>query len=278
MSEEKEMNFLDHLEELRWHIMRSLTVIIVIMIVAFIFTKWIFTNIVFAPAQPDFITFRWVCELSHWMGLSDALCVEVIPMKIQSRFMTGQFTMQITASFVIGLVLGFPYLIWEMWKFIRPGLHKKEQKNSTGAVWVISSLFLLGVMFGYFIISPMTIYFLSTYQISDMIQNEFDITSYVSTVVSLVFGSGALFQLPVVIYFLTRIGLVTPQFLRKYRKHSIVIILVVAAVVTPPDPFSQTIIAIPLYLLFEFSIFISSRVYKRKLREEAEEELNSAKA
>jgi sec-independent protein translocase protein TatC len=276
MSEEKEMTFLDHLEELRWHIMRSLTVIIVIMIAAFIFTPWIFHNIVFAPARPDFVTFRWACDLSHWLGLTDTLCVEMVTPKIQSRFMTGQFTMQITASFVIGLVLGFPYLIWEMWKFIRPGLHKKEQKNSRGAVWVISFLFMIGVMFGYFIVSPMTIYFLSTYQISDMISNEFDITSYVSTIVSLVFGSGALFQLPVVIYFLTKIGLVTPQFLRKYRKHSIVIILIVAAVVTPPDPFSQTIIAIPLYLLFEFSIFISSRVYKRKLREEQEEELKGA--
>lgn len=270
------MSFLDHLEELRWHIMRALTLIIVIMIVAFIFTKWIFTNIVFAPASPDFITFRWVCDLGQSLGLNDSLCVEAIPFKVQSRQMTGQFMMQLTASFVIGLILGFPYLVWEVWKFIRPGLHKREQKKSRGAVSVISFLFLLGISFGYFIVTPMTVYFLSTYSISDVIQNEFDITSYVSTVVSLVFGSGALFQLPVIIYFLTKIGLITPQFLRAYRKHSIIIILIVAAIVTPPDPFSQTIIAIPLYLLFEFSIFISSRVYKRKLREEQEEELKSS--
>jgi sec-independent protein translocase protein TatC len=276
MSEEKEMSFLDHLEELRWHIMRSLVVIIVVMIAAFVMAPWIFQNVVFAPARPDFITFRWVCDISHALGFSDALCIETIPFKVQSRFMTGQFTMQLTASFVIGLIVGFPYLCWELWKFVRPGLHRSEQKNSKGAVTVISTLFMIGVAFGYFIVTPMTVYFLSTYRISDMIVNEFDITSYVSTVVSLVFGSGALFQLPVVIYFLTRIGLVTPQFLRSYRKHSIIIILVVAAVVTPPDPFSQTIIAIPLYLLFEFSIFISSRVYKRKLREEREEELKKS--
>jgi sec-independent protein translocase protein TatC len=276
MALEKEMSFLDHLEELRWHAMRSLAVILVIMIAAFVKAEWIFTNIVFAPARPDFITFRWVCDIGQRLGLADVLCVETIPFKLQSRLMTGQFTMQLTASFVIGLIIGFPYLCWEMWKFIRPGLHLKEQKGSRGAVFIISFLFLLGISFGYFIVAPMTIYFLSTYQISDMIQNEFDITSYVSTVVSLVFGSGALFQLPVIIYFLTKIGIITPQFLRQYRKHAIIIILVVAAVVTPPDPFSQTIIAIPLYLLFEFSIFISSRVYKRKLREEQEEELKGA--
>lgn len=270
------MSFLDHLEELRWHIMRALTVIIVIMIVAFVFAKWIFTNIVFAPTSPDFITFRFVCDLGHSLGLADSLCVEAIPFKVQSRMMTGQFMMQLTASFVIGLILGFPYLVWEVWKFIRPGLHNREQKKSRGAVTVISFLFLLGISFGYFIVTPMTVYFLSTYSISDVIVNEFDITSYVSTVVSLVFGSGALFQLPVIIYFLTKIGLITPQFLKTYRKHSIVIILIVAAIVTPPDPFSQTIIAIPLYLLFEFSIFISSRVYKRKLREEQEEELKNS--
>lgn len=277
MPEEKEMSFLDHLEELRWHIMRSLSVILVFMILAFVFGQWIFHNIVFAPARIDFVTFRWICDISHSFGLGDTLCVEAIPFKVQSRLMTGQFMMQLTASFVIGLILGFPYLCWELWKFVRPGLHKKEQKNSRGAVTVISFLFFVGISFGYFIVTPMTVYFLSSYSISDMISNEFDITSYVSTVVSLVFGSGALFQLPVVIYYLTRIGLITPQFLRHYRKHSIVIILIIAAIVTPPDPFSQTIIAIPLYLLFEISIFISGRVYKRKLREEQEAELNSSK-
>ena len=265
------MTFLDHLEQLRWHIIRSLVVILAVMIAAFATAPWIFHNIVFAPARPDFITFQWLCKLSHTLGFSDSLCVTSIPFTVQSRFMTGQFTMQLTASFVIGLIAGFPYLCWELWRFIRPGLRSSEQKNSRGAVTIISFLFFIGISFGYFILAPMTIYFLSTYQISEMIVNEFDITSYVSTVVSLVFGSGALFQLPVVVYFLTKIGLVTPQFLRQYRKHAFIIILVIAAVVTPPDPFSQTIIAIPLYLLFECSIYISSIVYKRRLREEADE-------
>ncbi len=277
MSEEKEMTFLDHLEELRWHLMRSFVVIFVFMIAAFAGAEWIFSNVVFAPAKADFITFRYLCDFSNWIGLGDKLCVADIPFKVQSRLMTGQFMMQLTASFVIGLIFGFPYLCWELWKFIRPGLHNKEQKKSRGVVTIVSFLFLLGIAFGYFIVTPMTVYFLSTYSISDIVVNEFDITSYVSTVVSLVFGSGALFQLPVIIYFLTKIGLVTPHFLRKYRKHSIVVILIIAAIVTPPDPFSQTIIAIPLYLLFEISIFISERVYKRKLREEQEEELKSSR-
>lgn len=277
MSEEKEMTFLDHLEELRWHLMRSFVVIFVFMIAAFACAEWIFSNIVFAPAQADFITFRFLCDVSHWVGLNDTLCVEAIPFRVQSRLMTGQFMMQLTASFVIGLIIGFPYLVYELWKFIRPGLHTKEQKKSTGVVSIVSFLFLVGIAFGYFVVTPMTVYFLSTYSISDIVVNEFDITSYVSTVVTLVFGSGALFQLPVIIYFLTKVGLVTPQFLRKYRRHSIVIILIIAAVVTPPDPFSQTIIAIPLYVLFEISIFISDRVYKRKLRDEMEEELKSSR-
>ena len=185
--------------------------------------------------------------------------------------MTGQFTMHIMSSFIIGLVVAFPYVVWEIWRFIKPGLQKNERKYSRGAVGAVSVLFFMGVTFGYYVIAPWMVYFLANYSISDMIVNEFDITSYVSTVVLLVLGSGLLFQLPVVIYFLTKIGIVTPEFLRKYRKHSIVIILIVAAIVTPPDPLSQMLITIPLYLLFEISILISASVAKRKAREEAEE-------
>lgn len=186
--------------------------------------------------------------------------------------MTGQFTMHITASLVIGLVTAFPYVAWEIWRFIKPGLMKKEQTYSRGAVFFISVLFFMGVSFGYFIMSPLAVYFLSTYQISDMIVNEFDITSYVSTIVTLVFGSGLLFQLPIVVYFLSKIGILTPSFMRKYRKHAIVIILIVAAIVTPPDPFSQTMIGIPLFLLYEFSILISAYVVRQQ---EKEEKLNN---
>ena len=185
--------------------------------------------------------------------------------------MTGQFMMSLTASFVIGLIAAFPYVVWEFWSFIRPGLETKERKFSKGAVFAISFLFLLGVLFGYYFLVPMTVWFLATYSISDMIVNEFDITSYVSTVVLLVLGSGLLFQLPVVIFFLSKIGIVTPQFLRKYRKHSVVVILIIAAIVTPPDPLSQIMITIPLYILFEISVIISAIVARQKAKDEAEE-------
>lgn len=272
MSEEKEMTFLDHLEELRWHIIRSLFAVIIITIAAFIMAPWIFQHIIFAPARPDFIFYDWMCALGKLVGNEETLCVTEIPFKIQSRYMTGQFTMHITASLVIGLVTAFPYVAWEIWRFIKPGLMKKERTYSRGAVFFISVLFFMGVSFGYFIMSPLAVYFLSTYQISDMIVNEFDITSYVSTIVTLVFGSGLLFQLPIVVYFLSKIGILTPSFMRKYRKHAIVIILIVAAIVTPPDPFSQTMIGIPLFLLYEFSILISAYVVRQQ---EKEEKLNN---
>lgn len=269
---EKEMSFLDHLEELRWHIIRSMAAIVIFTIGAFWFVKWIFDNIILYPAKKDFPFWRWLCALGNWSGKAD-LCIDDIPLQIQSRFMTGQFTITIVAGLVIGLIIAFPYVAWEIWRFIRPGLRPKERNNSRGAVASISLLFAAGVSFGYFIISPLMVYVMVNYRISDMIVNEFDITSYVTTMVALVFGSGILFELPVVIYFLSKIGLVTPRFLRQYRKHSIIVILIIAAIITPPDPLSQTLISIPLYLLFEISILISARVERQKLREEEEERL-----
>lgn len=271
MSDEKEMSFLDHLEELRWHVVRALAVVFVFMIGAFFAGKWIFSHIVFAPASADFVTFHYLCELGKIIHWEDRLCIDAIPLKIQSRLMTGQFTMHITASFVIGIILAFPYVFWEVWRFVKPGLHRKEKKFSRWAVAAVSFLFLLGVCFGYYVMSPLATWFLSTYSISDMISNEFDITSYVSTITMLVFGSGLLFQMPVVVYFLTRIGIVTPGSMRTYRKHAIIAILVVGAIITPPDPISQTLISLPLYLLYEISILISARVVKKMAREELEE-------
>ncbi len=271
MSDEKEMSFLDHLEELRWHVVRSVAAIFIMMILAFIFTDVIFDYIVFAPSKVDFVTFKWLCSIGERLGV-EGICVTEIPMKIQSRFLMGQFTMQLTASFVIGLIVAFPYVVWELWRFIRPGLYTREQKNSKGAVFSISFLFLLGISFGYFILSPMTIAFLANYSISDMISNEFDITSYVSTITALVFGSGLLFQLPVVVFFLTKVGIVTPQFMRQYRKHAVIAILIIGAIITPsPDPLSQSLISIPLYILYEISIFISAIEVKRKEKRELEE-------
>ena len=278
VSGEKEMSFLDHLEELRWHVIRSLIAIVVLTIVAFIEVKWVFDNVILAPAKADFPTWSGLCKLGHAIGKPDILCIQDIPLELQSRYMTGQFTITIVAAFVLGLVFAFPYVVWELWRFIRPGLRLKERKNTTGVVTAVSALFAAGIAFGYYVIAPLMVYVMVNYRISDMIVNQFDITSYVSTVVTLVFGSGLLFQLPVVIYFLSKIGLVTPKFLRQYRRHSIIIILIIAAIITPPDPLSQTLIFIPLYLLFEISILISARVEKNKLKEEEEERLREQSA
>jgi sec-independent protein translocase protein TatC len=265
MSEEKEMTFLDHLEELRWHVIRALLAVIILTVTAFIFIREIFEYIVFAPAKITFPTFKYMCELGKLTGMEATLCVSDLPFMVQSRNMTGQFMMSITASFVVGLIIAFPYVVWEFWRFIRPGLELKERKFSNGAVFAVSFLFILGILFGYFLLCPITIWFLSTYSISPLVKNEFDITSYVSTTSSLVLGCGILFQFPVVIYFLSKIGLVTPQLMRKYRRHSIVGIIVLGAIITPSaDPFSLTVISLPLYLLFEIGILTSAIVVRKK--------------
>jgi len=268
MAEEKEMSFLDHLEELRWHLIRSAFAIMIFMIAAFIYAPWVFQNIIFAPTHVDFPTFKWLCKLGELTGSQEVLCAEPFPFKVQSRYMTGQFTMRFLAAFVLGFIASFPYVFWEIWRFIKPGLRDNEMKNSRGAVFAVSSLFLLGVLFGYYILVPMMTWFLSSYTITPEIVNEFDITSFVSTFVALVFGSGVLFQLPVVVYFLTRVGMLTPMFMRSYRKHAYVVILIIGAIVTPPDLLSQMLISLPLFLLYEISIFISAHVLRKRLKEQ----------
>ena len=259
------MSFLDHLEELRWHLIRSVIAILIFSIAAFISVDFVFNTVIFGPARTDFWTFRKLCELAEIIN-SPSLCIDTLDFKLQSRQMTGQFTMHITSSFLIGFIVAFPYIFWEFWRFISPGLQMTERSVSRGAVFSVTVLFIIGVMFGYYIMSPFAVSFLSGYQVSELVKNEFDITSYISTLSSLVLGSGLLFQLPIVVYFLSKIGIVTPALMRSYRKHAVVVILVLGAVFTPPDPLSQILIAIPLFGLYQFSIFISARVHKRAER------------
>jgi len=267
---EKEMSFLEHLEDLRWHVVRAISSIIIFTIVGFVYVDWVFNEILLAPAKASFWTWRMLCKLGHAVDKMD-LCIQDIPLVLQSRYMTGQFTITIVAALVLGLVLAFPYVVWEGWRFIKPGLRTTERKNTTGVVGSVSFLFGLGISFGYFVIAPLMVYVMVNYRISDMITNQFDVTSYVTTFVALVFGSGLLFQMPVVVYFLSKIGLLTPQFMRTYRKHAVVVILIVGAIITPPDPLSQLLISFPLYLLYEISIFISAVVVRKKKKEEEEE-------
>lgn len=278
LNHKNELTFIQHLEDLRWHIVRSLFAVLVFTIGAFIVAPWVFENIIFAPARVDFPTFRFLCRLGNTLGIN-GFCIDEIPFKLQSRYMTGQFSMHIVASFIIGLIVAFPYIIWELYRFIKPGLFQHERKFSRGGVAAISFLFISGILFGYYVLSPIMVSFLANYQISDMIVNEFDITSYVGTIVGLLLGTGLLFQLPVFMFFLTKVGVVTPTLLRKKRKHSIVTILVLGAIITPSaDPLSQSLIAIPLYFLYEVSIIISEGVVRRKLKQEAPDRLNPVKS
>lgn len=268
MVEEREMSFLEHLEELRWHVVRSLSVLMVLTVTAFFFIQRIYDEIIFAPTRTTFPTFQWLCKLGQVMHSEESLCIKDLHMKIINRTMMGQFTMALVSSFIAAMIVAFPYLVWEIWRFIKPGLHITEKRYSRGAVAAISFMFLTGAAFGYFIMSPLAVYFFSNFQLSSTIDNEFDVSSYVTTIISLILGSGILFQLPIVVYFLSQVGIVTPALLRQFRKHAIVVILVVGAVVTPPDPLSQVLISVPLYFLYEFSIFISGYVARKKAKQD----------
>lgn len=263
IEEEVEMTFLDHLEELRWHIVRSLAAIMVFAIAAFLAKGLVFHTIILGPSRVDFWTYEALCRLSELLK-SPALCMDQLPFIIQSRQMTGQFSMHITSSFVIGIICAFPYAFWEIWRFVKPGLYPRERKAARGATFYVSMLFIIGVTFGYFIVTPISINFLANYQLDPTILNEFDIISYVSTVITLVLACGILFQLPIVVYFLTKAGLVTPELMKQYRKHAIILILVLGAMLTPPDPFSQILVAFPLFGLYQVSIFISRRVIRKE--------------
>lgn len=268
---EKEMSFAEHLEDLRWHVVRSLVVLFIFAIGAFVIAPWVFENIIFAPARVDFPTFQWLCKLGAAIGAEEGFCIKEIPFRLQSRLMTGQFSMHIMASFVIGLIISFPYIVWEFYRFIKPGLHLSERKYTSGAVAAISFLFMSGILFGFYVLCPLMISFLANYQISELIVNEFDISSYVGTIVALLLGTGLLFQLPVFVFFLTKMDIVTPKMMKKKRKHAIVTILIAGAIITPSaDPLSQMLISLPLYFLYELSIIISEGVVKRKLKEKTE--------
>jgi sec-independent protein translocase protein TatC len=267
--EENGMSFLDHLEQLRWHLLRSISAILVFMVLAFLSKSFVFGQVILGPSKVDFITYRVLCQLSDFFSLP-ALCIEKLPFIIQSRQMTGQFSMHITSSLVVGLIASFPYVFWEVWRFISPGLYDKEKNAARGAVFFVSLLFFLGASFGYFILSPLSINFLSNYQLDPSIANEFDITSYVSTLSMLVLASAVMFQLPIVIYFLTQAGLVSSLMLKTYRRHAIVVILVLSALITPPDVISQILIAMPILVLYEAGIIIAKRLEKKRREEELE--------
>jgi sec-independent protein translocase protein TatC len=263
---EKEMSFLEHLEELRWHIIRSILAVLVFMILAFIFKNLIFDHVILGPKNPEFITNRLLCKLGEYLNTT-ALCINTKPLNLINIKMSGQLTTHITVSMVAGLILAFPVILWEFWQFFKPALRPNEARYARGAVMAASLLFFTGVLFGYFMLSPLSIHFLSSYIISEDIVNQINIKSYIGTLTSICLATGLVFELPIIAFFLTKIGLITPAFMKKYRKHAIVVIFIIAAIITPPDVFSQTLVAIPLLILYEVSIVISARVMKQKDKE-----------
>lgn len=265
------MSFFDHLEVLRWHFIRSLGVMFVFTIIAFLNRRIVFDNILFGPKSPDFWTYRQMCKLGDWLHIN-GICIEKITFTLMNTKMVGQFTLHITSSLVVGFILSFPYILWEIWRFIRPALYDKEKKYSTGFVFFSSLLFGMGVLFGYFIFVPLSISFLSNYIVSDIVTNQYTLSNYISTVATLTLAAGLVFELPIVIYFLSKVGIVTPTVLKRNRRYAIVIILIVAAIITPsPDVLTQLVVATPLLILYEISIFVSGYVVRQnKLKEEAE--------
>jgi sec-independent protein translocase protein TatC len=262
---DKEMSFWEHLEELRWHIIRSFAVVLVLAVVAFINREIVFDYVILAPKDSSFITSRLLCKLAELIS-APGLCIDTLSLEIINITMSGQFLIHMYISIAAGLILGFPYVLWEIWRFVKPALKSKEKKYSGGAVLIMSLLFLLGIFFSYFLIVPLTLNFLGTYQVSDFVENRITLRSYINTVVSLTFAVGLVFELPVLVYFFTKIGVMTPAFMKKNRKYALVIILIISAIITPADIFSQIMVAIPLYGLYEISIGVSKRVYARQSR------------
>jgi len=269
MADEKEMSFLGHLEILRWHLVRSFAAIFIFTIVAFLAKSFIFDTVIFGPKHPDFFTYRMLCELSTFLGFDGgSMCSGEVAFIVQSRTMAGQFSMHLWVSFIAGFIIAFPYIMWEMWSFLKPGLTQKERRYTNGVVFFSSILFIIGILFGYYMISPLSINFLSNYSVSAEIHNEIDLTSYISTITTITLSSGLVFELPIVVYFLTKVGLLTPDMMREYRRHSFVGVLVLSAIITPPDVSSQILVAIPIVVLYELSIYISAFVSRKEKEEE----------
>ncbi|MFI5160840.1 MAG: twin-arginine translocase subunit TatC [Sphingobacteriales bacterium] len=274
---EGEMSFFDHLETLRWHLIRSALAIVLIAIIAFAFYHEIWDGIVMAPAHPEFWTYRMMGKLGDflhsvipWIG-AEGFHVGDIKLSLLNTELAGQFTLQINSSIMIGLTLGIPYVLYELWRFIKPALHEKERKSARGFVFYSSLLFALGVMFGYYVVTPLAVKFLAGYKVSDSIQNLFSIDSYVSTVTTLTLASGVAFQLPILVGILANLGILTPKFMRDKRRYAIVLILILAAFITPtPDALTMLVVAAPLLLLYELSIRVAVVAQKRRNRRNAD--------
>ncbi len=268
-SQKNDMSFLGHLEELRWHLVRSVAAIFILAIVFFIYATEIYDNFLLAHIQPDFITYQLFCDFFQLFGMDSAFCnVSFADKKLQSIKVASQLMNSIWSSLILGIIISFPYILWEIWRFVAPGLTDNEVNKSRGFIFTASFLFFLGVLFSFYVIAPISVHFLYNYQISDSIVNSFTLQSHIGLITNMLLGVSILFELPVLVFFLTKIGLITPEFLKKYRKHALVVVLILAAIITPPDIASQVIVAIPILILYEVSIRVSKMVIKKQQKNE----------
>lgn len=264
----KEMSFLNHLEELRWLLVRSSIAILITSVIAVFFNEFIFDVIIFGPKKGDFITYQFFCDVATKFDLDKSFCDNELPFVIQNRTMDGQLSVMIWTCITAGFIMAFPVILWEFWKFIRPALYENERKYAKLFLFVSSILFFLGVVFGYFILVPLSINFLANFTISNIVENQIDINSYISLVKTTSLATGLIFELPIIIFFLTYLGLITDGFLKEYRRYAYVLILIVAAVVTPPEIISQMIVSFPLVILYECSIIVAKIITKRNVQKE----------
>lgn len=262
------MTFFDHIEELRWHIMRSVAAILVFAIAAFVAKDFVFNTVIFGPRYPDFITYELFCNLSKVLGMGEQLCFFPTEFDLITPDMGELFMTHMKVSAVLGFVAAFPYIFWEVWKFVKPGLYEKEQRAARNAVGVCSFLFLFGVLFGYFLISPFSVSFLTGYQLPGVKATP-SLGSYINYLIMFTLPTGLIFELPVAAHVLTKVGLISSDFMKQYRRYAVVVIFIVAAIITPPDVFSQMMIAVPLMGLYELSITVAKRVERQQALEEA---------
>lgn len=269
-SSDVEMTFFEHIDALRPHLLRGALMMFVVMIVAFTGKSFIIDTILFGPQTPDFPTNRFLCHIAQLTGI-DGLCINQNPMSLINTSMGGQFNLHMKVALMTGIVIAIPYMLWELWRFISPALTANERGKSRMLVFFISLCFFVGLLFGYYVISPLTVNFLANYEASAYINNMIDVGSYLSTVLNVSLACGVVFQLPLLVYFLARMGLITAEFMRKYRRHAIVVLVIFSAVITPPDIFSLILVAMPLYGLYEYSIILAAGVQRRKREKELAE-------
>ena len=263
----EEMSFLEHLEELRWHLVRISAAVVFGAIFVFINVKFIMDKILFAPKYPAFITnraFAWVAQKFN----SPDMAINTKPFSIINYDMAGQFSTHLSIAMIGGIIIAIPYIFWEFWRFIKPALYEKERKHATGAVFYSTLLFMLGVLFGYYIIVPLSTHFFGSYRVSEEVVNQINLNSYISSVTTIILGSGVVFELPIVIYFLAKVGLVSSGFLINYRKHAYIVLLLLAAIITPPDVFSMLMVSCPLIILYELGVILAKGIEKKRIDKE----------